>query len=175
MTRQASALRDLCRQSAEILADLGLDSTFTLTELHAAIEKKRQRSLYLIPRPMPTCGPCALWIRGDHADYVFYDNTTSSTHQYALIGHEFGHILFDDHAIEAETDELTSLLMPDLEPQCLPKLIARTTYERHREWRAEVFGSVVTQRLGSWSDSPPPSTADPAVLARLAAVLEATD
>lgn len=172
VSRRAKALRDLCRESAAILAGLGLPATFTLVDLHAAVEERRGRNVHLIPQHMPSRGPCGLWISGDHADYVFYDSTTSPIHRHAVIGHEFGHMLFDDGSTTAESAELAALLLPDLDPGALPRLLSRTTYAEHREWRAEIFASVVVQRLGGWSEAPLPSTADPLVLARLVAALE---
>ncbi len=165
------SVRALCRQSAEILASLDLDPVFTLSDLHRAVQSRRGRPLHLLPQQMPSRGPCGLWISGRHADYVFYDAATSPVHQLALVGHEFGHMLFDDAATSAQARELAALLMPDLDLQLVSRLMARSSYEQYRERRAEVFASVVVQRLRGWSDAPLPATADPGVLARLVAAL----
>jgi hypothetical protein len=144
-----------------------------MDQLRAAVESRRGRKIHLLPQEMPNRGPCGLWIASGIADHVFYDSATSPLHQQALIGHEFGHMLFDDDATSADLQELAAMLMPDLDLRLVTQLLARTTYEKHREWRAEVFASVVVQRLGSWSDVPLPCAADPLVLARLVAALEA--
>ena len=173
MARRADTVAALCRESAAVLSSLDLGGVFTLADLHAAVEDRRARTVHLLPRPMPARGPCGLWIAGFHADYVFYDAATSPVHQLALIGHEFGHMLFDDVASSALARELAAMLMPDLDLRLVSRLLARSTYEQHQERRAEVFASVVVQRLGGWSDPPVPPSADPVVLARLAAALEA--
>jgi hypothetical protein len=144
-----------------------------MDDLHSAVERRRERPVHLLPRHMPNPGPCGLWIAGGSADYVFFDSATSPVHQQALIGHEFGHMLFDDDSTAADVEEVARMLMPDLDTRFVSRLLARTTYEQHRERRAEMFASVVVQRLGSWSEVPLPRTADPLVLARLIAALEA--
>jgi hypothetical protein len=165
-------IAEILRQSTAMLTSLGLGARFTLADLHQRVEQHRARPVHLLPRQLPTLAPHGLWVAGEHGDYVFYDCTAGPVRQYQIIGHEFGHMLFDDAATAAELTELLAMLAPDVDPALATNLRQRTSYEDLIERRAEVFGTVSLQRMDSWSHSPNPVAADPVVLARLIATLE---
>lgn len=171
-TVKASRVAEMYSQSAALLAALDLPETFTIAELHTQVETHRERSVHLVARPMPNQGPCGLWIAGEHDDYIFYESDTSPLHQRAIVGHEFGHVLFADKATPASLKELATALLPDIDSAAIHRLRGRSRYDETCELRAEIFASVVVERSGPWSAAPPTST-DPAVLARISATLEA--
>jgi hypothetical protein len=119
-------VRTLVRQAGAVLDDLGLPRSFTLAELRARIEARRGRPIEIRPHPMPPAGPHGLWVMGDNADYVFVDDGAPPLRRTQIIGHEFGHILFDAPAAGG---------------------CARSGYDELIEQRCEWFGTVVLQRV----------------------------
>jgi len=165
-------IADLCRQAAAQLASLGLPHVFTIEQLHGAVEQRRVRPVHLIPRELPVLAPHGLWVAGEHADYVFYDCAVGQVRQHQIIGHEFGHLLFDGDTATVDVAGVAAKLLVDTAPALVASLAQRTSYEALAERRAEVFGTVALQRMELWSTSTPPPATDPAVLARITATLE---
>jgi hypothetical protein len=116
----------LVRQAGAVLDDLGLPGPFTLDELHAAVEARRGRPIEVREHPMPAAGPHGLWVAGECTDYVFVDAGAPPLRRAQILGHEYGHILFDAPS----------------EHGC-----ARSGYEELIEQRCEWFGTVVIQRV----------------------------
>jgi hypothetical protein len=159
------------RASLELLNQLGLPKTFTLADLKRAIESHLGKTIYIIARPMPATGPTGLSIGAMQGEYVFYAEDAKPLQRTVIIGHEFGHILFDGHTPPANRQDLLATVLPERSIVGITRLAARTYWTSDRERRAEVFGSVVAARVVGWGDLPPPGT-DLAVLARLIAALE---
>jgi hypothetical protein len=105
----------LCRQAEALPTSLHVASTFTLPQLPERVERHRARPVHLIPHRLPALAPHGLWVAGDHADYVFYDCAAGAVRRHQIIGHEFGHLLYDD-GIAAGVDEVTAMLLPDVSP-----------------------------------------------------------
>jgi len=116
----------LVRQAGTVLDDLGLPGPFTLADLHARVEARRGRPIEIVPHPMPAEGPHGLWVAGEHADYVFVDDSAPPLRRAQILGHEYGHILFDAPSAGG---------------------CARSGYEELIEQRCEWFGTVVLQRV----------------------------
>jgi len=166
-------MAELVRSAEGILVRLGLGPTFSLTDLHRRVERHRGRAVHLIARELPPLAPHGLWIASEQADYIFYDAGAGPVRQHQIIGHELGHVLGDDGSSPARLDELTAMLLPEVDPVVPARLRLRSAYDDVTERRAEVFGSVVVLRVDSWSAPPGVGPVDNAVLARLAASLEA--
>jgi len=164
---------ELYRQARTTLTALGLPRAFTLPALRERVERYRGRPLHLIPREVPALAPHGLWVAGEHGDYIFFDRAAGSVRQHQIIGHELGHMLFDDQATPAELAELAAMLTPDVDLALATNLQRRTHYHDLPEQRAEVFGTVVLHGIESWETLP--ATVDPALLARLVATLGAGD
>jgi hypothetical protein len=168
--RSATTDAELYRASTAMLAELGLEPTFTLDELHRHVEERRGRPVHLIARDLPALAPHGLWIAGEQADYVFYDASAPAIRRHQIIGHELGHVLFDDALPAHGIEQLTRLLMPDLDTSTV-RARGRTSYELPAERRAEVFGTVVVTRLHSWQP-PRPETSGDDVATRVSGALE---
>lgn len=162
----------LRQQSERALASLNLRSTFTFAQLHEHIEQYRGRPVHLIPRDLPALAPHGLWVAGGLADYVFYAANASQVRQRLIIGHEYGHMIFDDAAAPGEFEQVAAMLMPKVDPSVPQMMLARRAYDEPIEQRAEIFGTVVVQRAESWSTIPVSIPADPEVSERLIATLE---
>jgi hypothetical protein len=146
-------VRTMVRQAGTVLDQLGMRGTFTLDELHRSLERQRGRRIHLIPHPMPPHGPHGMWVMGESDDYVFFDQAAPPMRKLQIIGHEFGHIAFNDEGGPARLEELAGQLMPgdasgvaDPDARTL-SACTRTVYDDMIEQRCEWFGTVVVQRL----------------------------
>ncbi len=167
-----STLSRLQQQSEQLLAALKLPQTFSFAQLHERIEQRRGRTVNLIPRRLPALAPHGLWVAGDFADYVFYDANGSQVRQSLIIGHEYGHMMFDDTSTPSDLEELAALLMPSVDPSVPEIMLGRSSYDAPIERRAEVFGTIAVQRAECWSTIPAFTPTDPEVSTRLVATLE---
>jgi hypothetical protein len=146
----------LVRQARAVLDELGLPESFTLDDLHRRLETRRGRRIHLIPHALPTHGPHGIWVAGGLDDYVFYDEAAPPMRRQQIIGHEFGHIVFDDEGAPIHPDQLAALLPAEHLPEHGASVNARalaactrTAYDEMVEQRCEWFGTVVVQRLNT--------------------------
>ncbi|MFB9413969.1 hypothetical protein [Dactylosporangium matsuzakiense] len=139
-------------ECAAVLSGLGLPVRFSIAQLIAVVQERRGRPLQLIPRDLPSLSPHGLWLAMETNDYVVYDSNAGLVRQHQIIGHEIGHMLFDDGA-EAG-------------------LMQRTSYERPIERRTEIFGTVVLERVHDWGAASERAHADPSLAVRLSTMLE---
>jgi Zn-dependent peptidase ImmA (M78 family) len=149
-TEERDAVRALYAACARALTGLGLPRRFALEELIAALEGARGRPLRLMARDLPSLGPHGLWVAAETTDYIVYDTHAGRVRRHQIIGHELGHLFFDDEAEDG--------------------LRRRTSYERAAERRAEIFGSVVLERVHGWDAAA--GSGDEELLGRLSAMLE---
>ncbi|MFI7542438.1 hypothetical protein [Actinoplanes sp. NPDC049599] len=159
--RRPDGFPELIGQARRGLDRLGLRGRFTADRLHEAMQAHRGRPVHLLARPLPAGGPHGLWVAGRDADYVFYPAAASPVRRHVIVGHEYGHMLFDDVAPAAVA---------------APAFRSRSSYEELPERRAEIFGTLVAQRITDWSWPPSQATdGDEAALQRLTGLLESTD
>jgi hypothetical protein len=143
-------IAQLCAQAERMLAALGLSGPFSPAVLHERVQRHRGRPVQLIARELAPPAPHGLLIVTGQADYVFYDDTADPVRRHQIIGHEFGHLLFDD--------------------QPGTGLWRRSSYEVAAERRAEVFGTVALQHLAQWS-APLANQVEQSTLERITTVL----
>jgi hypothetical protein len=94
------------------------------------------------------------------SDYIFYERHTSGLHQEHIILHEVGHLLGSHRASTLLGSDLPQLLLPDLDPQMIGRVLSRTDYSEADELEAEVIASLILARASRWS--PEPDQAGPA-------------
>lgn len=90
------------------------------------------------------------------------------------MGHEAGHRVFDHHSAEVMHDELAGLL--GLNVELVRHVLGRQSYSQPEEEEAEVFGTLVVERVAR--DAPPaprprPRTHAAWIVGQLESVLEA--
>lgn len=147
---QLKQVRQRCEAK---LLELGLSAPFDVHAFCRSLGAQRGRPIYLRPVSAPT-GPCGLWIERLGADYVFYEEQTSRLHQEHIILHELAHLIWE-HRPTPVLDHEVARLLPDLDPQMLRRILARTRYSALEEQHAEVLASLILQ----WANrrSPEPS------------------
>lgn len=108
----------------------------------------RGRPLRLLPMTARPGDPTGIWIASATADYVFYEERTSRLHRDHIVLHEIGHMLFG-HAGAAVLDDHTArMLLPNLDPKMVRRVLARSNYSAQDEQEAEMFASLVLAETG---------------------------
>ncbi|MEV4134892.1 hypothetical protein AB0J72_22295 [Dactylosporangium sp. NPDC049742] len=156
-------LRTLEKQVKRMLAGLDVPDPFDLRAFCASVAAARGRDLHL--HQLPAAGvdgtACGLWLATDKADHVFYAAGAGWLHQQHIILHEIGHILCDHVAPEPEPEDVTALLLPDLDPATVARVLRRSSYSAPQEQVAEMIATMLNERAATTAAARPP--ADPAL------------
>ncbi len=153
-------LRELERQVRGILAGLEIPDPFDLRAFCASVAAGRGRDLHLhqLPQAGADGTACGLWLATDKADHVFYAAGAGWLHQQHIILHEIGHIVCDHVAPPPGPEDVTALLLPDLDPATVARVLRRSSYSAPQEQVAEMFATMLNERAASAVARPP---ADP--------------
>ena len=166
--------KELRRRCQEIVDGLDIPDPFDVRELVRLLGQRRGRPIHLIPLQLPAGAPCGVWVSTRDFDAIFYEADTSPLHQEHIVGHELGHLLFEHNVATMIETHVSRLLLPDLDPQLVQRILARTNYTVVEERQAEMVASLISRAANRRdSDSAwiaPPDVAD--VFARLEHTLE---
>jgi hypothetical protein len=105
-----------------------------------------------------------MWVATPDEDLIVYESRTSRPHQDHIILHELGHMLCGHHATPVTGQEATLLLLPDLDPSMIERVLGRTQYSAVEEREAELVASLILERASQWS-LPPSSSVPPDAVA----------
>lgn len=136
--------RQLRRWCKRELRNLGARPPLKVEGLCRLLGKHRGRSIHLLAHRFPTHDPSGLWLATDTADYIFYQQETSTVHQNHIITHEVGHILAGHRGSEM-SGEILEGMMPHLSPDAVRRMLQRTTYQEEQEREAELFASIIME------------------------------
>jgi hypothetical protein len=145
-------LKRVRRRCEARLLELGLTAPFDVHAFCRSLGARRGRPIHLCPVNTPT-GPCGLWIALPTADYIFHEDQTSRLHQEHIILHELAHLIWE-HKPTLVLDHEVARLLPDLDPQMLRRILARTRYSALEEQHAEVLASLILQWANRRSPEP---------------------
>ncbi|GAA2472627.1 hypothetical protein ACFPFX_25760 [Streptomyces mauvecolor] len=136
------ALRRRCQSK---LKQFSLPYPFSMPALLHHLADLRGRSLYLHPLPPNAAisGACGLLLETATDDHIFYEQRTARLHQEHIILHEVGHLLFGHQTVSIENDADRNMLLPDLDPRLIQRLLARTNYGTRQEREAEMLASLI--------------------------------
>jgi hypothetical protein len=163
-------------QANAILDGLDLGARFGMAELRSAASAVRGHPVYIVPsyHSLPAAGPHGMWVPRPTADYIVYDASTPLVRQVQIIGHEVGHLLFDDPGVPIDSDDVRQHVTQQQAPTPTTVVRMRTLRVCRRtvaadliEDRAELFGSAVLRRFDFSAAPvglpfpPPGSTTDP--------------
>ncbi|WP_189969022.1 hypothetical protein [Streptomyces violascens] len=134
-----------------IRRDLGLSGVRDMQSLVDAIAQKRGRPIVIAEEPLPAkvSGFC---VRGRKVDFIVVDSNASELTRLHSTMHELFHLWDEepeaqDTSASAETAaEAVRQLLPDLDPEAVRKVLARSHYDNPHERRAEAFATVMVQR-----------------------------
>ena len=134
------------RRCAKVLRDLDLPASFDVPTLCAELSARRGRPIQQLPVPN-LFDVCGLWIATDTVDLIAYEQHTSAPHQHHIVLHELGHMLCDHFPATVSPAEQVRLLMPNLDPNMIRRVLGRTGYSSVEEQEAEFLASLLGQRL----------------------------
>jgi hypothetical protein len=126
--------------------DLPLPHPFDVRELGALVAARRGRAIQLLPMSCGDSGMLGLWVATDTADLILYEESTTPPHQEHIILHELAHVLCDHYSARVSAEEQMRLLMPDLDPDMVRRVLARTTYLVVEEQEAELLATLIRQK-----------------------------
>jgi hypothetical protein len=138
------------RECRRLIADVEVPEPFELSAFLSYVAARRGRDLHLHPQPAPAGAPCGLWLATDAADHVFYAAGADPMHRRHIILHEIGHILCNHRA--------PGLVLPDLDPATVARVLLRSTYSAPQEQVAEMIATMISERA---LRAPEPRSDDP--------------
>ena len=140
------SLRGLRRRCAARVRDLPLPDPFDVRELCRLVALRRGRAIRLLPMACGDSGMLGLWVATGSADLILYEESTTPPHQEHIILHELAHVLCDHYSAKVSVEEQMRLLMPDLDPDMVRRVLARTTYLAVEEQEAELIASLIRRK-----------------------------
>jgi hypothetical protein len=157
----AMGKKEIRRRCQALVAELDIPVPFDAHELCARIATQRGRTVRLRAVSMPADSPCGIWLSTAGSDYIFYEEHTSRLHQEHIIVHEIGHLLSNHHTTAVLDPEVSRLLLPNLDPKLVNRVLSRTHYTAAEEQKAEMIATLILQRASRWQ--PESEWAAPAV------------
>ncbi|HEX4226742.1 MAG TPA: hypothetical protein VHZ97_30545 [Pseudonocardiaceae bacterium] len=152
------ALKKHCKST---LRALDLRPPVRVAVLCERLGARRGRPIRPVPYPLPVPGPTGLLITSPTADYVLYQQHTSTAHQDHIVLHELGHIIAEHSSVELD-ERSASLLDPATLRTAIGNALARTCYDTDREREAELVATIILERTAVLNAITPPAEADPA-------------
>ncbi|WP_216216269.1 hypothetical protein [Amycolatopsis aidingensis] len=146
----------LRKRCESVIEQLKLPEFVSVEELCSHLSQQRGRPLHL--RPLPPhgtpAGVCGAWVATRKADYIFVEPQTTRLHQEHITLHEIGHMLFDHNVTTPVDQGGFSVLLRDLDPERVHRVLARTSYTDRQEREAEMIASVIRSTGGN-AGTPP--------------------
>ena len=166
---ELKALRARCDTRLRQLGEL--PARFDAAMLCELLAQRRGRPIVLQTIDAGV-GPCGAWLACPSADLVLYERHTSALHQQHIILHEVSHLLCGHDAESVDASELSALLLPDVRPDVVQRVLRRTTYSAEDEREAELLASLILERISISDDDVAHDAAVPGLLGRLGLSLE---
>ena len=166
-------LKQLRQRCEARLRDLDLPVPFDVDAFCESLAARRGRPVVLRPL-VSKAGPWGLWVAGAAADFIFYEQETSTLHQEHIILHEASHLLCHHDPRPVSEAEFSRQLLPDLDPEVVRSVLRRAAYSAEEEREAEVLASLILERAGrsTAANRRPTDPEVAALLDRLGHVLE---
>ncbi|HEY2698550.1 MAG TPA: hypothetical protein VGJ45_24030 [Pseudonocardiaceae bacterium] len=152
--------RALRRHCERTLRALDIQPPLRVPELCARLGARRGRPIRLVPYPLPVPGPSGLLLASPTADYVLYQQHTSTAHQDHIVLHEIGHLIAGHAGVELD-DATLALLDPDTLRAAIGTALGRTCYDTQREREAELVATIILTRAAVLAAITPLAESDP--------------
>src|SRR6266545_4710766 len=142
----ARAIRRRCEQ---LVNTLDVPDPFDAFEMCERVARRRGRPIGLHAMPMPSGAP-GIWVSAGERDYIRYARHTSPLNQEHIILHELGHLLCGHTSVVVISSEIARMLLPDIDPEAVNRVLQRTEYSTHDEREAEMIASLLLGRANRW-------------------------
>jgi IrrE N-terminal-like domain len=126
--------------------NLPLPHPFDVRVLISRVAAQRNRPIRLVPMSGGDGGVLGLWVATRSGDIIFYEQNTTPPHQEHIILHELSHVLCNHYPAQLSTTEHMRILLPDLDPAMVQRILGRTTYLAVEEQEAELMATLIRQR-----------------------------
>ena len=126
----------------QMLRGLAIPVPFTLEGFRVGLERKAQRSVYMIPTIAQREAPSGTFIRTARADYLYFQQETTPFHQANVVAALAAHVLADDE----ESNSVDERLMPEVSAQLLQLILGRPGARPLTTTEAEAFACMVLER-----------------------------
>ena len=153
--RTPRTARRLLRECTELINSMDLPEPFDIRALCDRLALSRGRPIRLAPIALPSDSPGGLLVSTETADYIFFETRTTPMHQWHVIAHEIGHLLWEHRSSTPCADTARRLLPEDFSPSLVRHMLGRSHYDDPDEYAAELFATVILRRVTSWTPDPP--------------------
>ncbi|WP_328581075.1 ParH-like protein [Streptomyces sp. NBC_00370] len=138
-----SGLWQRCQRTVEGLA---LPSPFDAETFIGMLASARGRPIELIPVSARPHTPCGLLVTTDSADCILYTTDTTVLHQQHILLHEAAHVICGHHETAPAVSAAARLLLPNLPPSLVQRVLGRSVYSEPQEREAELVASLILTR-----------------------------
>jgi hypothetical protein len=152
--------RGLRRRCEGTLRALDIRPPLRVAELCERLGARRARPIRLVPYPLPVPGPSGLLLASPTADYVLYQQHTSTAHQDHIVLHEIGHLIAGHTTAELD-DATLALLDPETLRAAVRTALGRTCYDTSQEREAELVATIILSRAAVLAAITPMAESDP--------------
>ncbi|WP_166355023.1 hypothetical protein [Phytoactinopolyspora limicola] len=133
-------IRQTCEEQ---LRRFVLPEPFTIDAFCSTLARERDKPIRLMPMPDGADSPCGMWLATADTDWVFHQAATSQLHQEHIVLHELAHMIFGHTTKQDRAERLQARLLPDLDPQMIASVLARTAYTSVEEQQAEMLAGLI--------------------------------
>ncbi|MFE0027901.1 hypothetical protein [Amycolatopsis sp. NPDC059021] len=141
--------RELRKRCRRLLNQLDIEPPLDVEVLCARLGEQRGKPIRLLAYPLEVPGPFGCWIATANADYIFYQQETTKSHQDHIILHELGHLLADHHPHgDAEPADFLRGPAPgfgEVDSAAVRRALRRTSYDEAHEWEAETVATIILE------------------------------
>jgi hypothetical protein len=137
----------LRRRCEERLRELELPAPFDAATFCDALAERRGRPIVL-QSVVARGGPFGFWVPTPNRDYIFYERETSRWHQEHIVLHEACHMLWGHEPTSITDPDLAQLLVPNVAPETVRRMLQRRAYPEEQEHEAELLATLILERVG---------------------------
>lgn len=145
--RSMTRLGKVRRRCTQLVMELELPASLDPGQLSVHLGERIGSPIHLVAVDLPAEGAGGLWLETAAANYVFYDSATTGPHQVQIILHELGHICFEHGGTALRAPHGIG---PHLDSAIIERIMRRTCYGLDVEFEAEMFASVLQERISRW-------------------------
>lgn len=146
-----------CKQ---LIRSLPIPRPFSTETFFAGVADQHGKNIELIHAPLATGLPCGMLVSTDETDFIIHRTDATDLHAQHTDMHELGHLLLGHGQLHPRTDsghagadataaeisaqttaDTLHLLLPELSPRLIRRILGRTVYGTREEWEAETFAS----------------------------------